>query len=459
MSFTPSSPVYLKTKEVHMISSFFKKGQAAATAVWSSKYYLPALLALAAIATVTQTSFECMCLFVLVAVLMLIFCGDLMSILAPVCFTLQISVEYYRDYSQLVPYMMYAIVPFAIALIFNLIYYRRRLVFGRFTGPYIAVSLALILGGAGTISAQDYLKPISLYYMLGLGLGQLVLYILVCARLENGRSYDRAERLAETVYAAGLLFVVVIFSFYAHNFDRFLEKGGVLFFKPRNYITTMLLMCMPMTCALVRRSNLYLLGMALMYLAMVMSGSRSGLLFGSVLLLLCALYIYIYNKRSRRLYNWLFGAALLLAAAAAVIVVPELYAARIKNAAAGDKTRIEFIRRGIDNFLSHPVLGIGIGSTKDIEIFKAYVPGSLVFYHNALIQIISSTGLLGIFSYGWMLAARIKTLLRERRSSFACAAALSYLGILMMSMTNPGIFCPFPELGLLTLMFVFLEAH
>lgn len=187
---------------------------------------------------------------------------------------------------------------------------------------YIAVSLALILGGAGTISAQDYLKPISLYYMLGLGLGQLVLYILFCARLENGRSYDRAERLAETVYAAGLLFVVVIFSFYAHNFDRFLEKGGVLFFKPRNYITTMLLMCMPMTCALVRRSNLYLVGMALMYLAMVMSGSRSGLLFGSVLLLLCALYIYIYNKRSRRLYNWLFGAALLLAAAAAVIVVP-----------------------------------------------------------------------------------------------------------------------------------------
>lgn len=294
--------------------------------------------------------------------------------------------------------------------------------------------------------------------MLGLGLGQLVLYILFCTRCDSAPSYDRAERLAETVYAAGLLFVVVIFSFYAHNFDRFLEKGGVLFYKPRNYITTMLLMCMPMTCTLVRRSNLYLLGMVLMYLAMVMSGSRSGLLFGAALLVLCALYIYIYNKRSRRLYNWLFGAALLLAAAAAVIVVPELYAARIESAAAGDKTRIEFIRRGIDNFLSHPVLGTGIGSTKDIGIFKAYVPGSLVFYHNALIQIISSMGLLGILAYGWMFALRVRTLWRSRRSSFACAAALSYLGILMMSMTNPGIFCPFPELGILTLMFSFLEA-
>ncbi len=441
-----------------MLRSLFEKGRSAADAVWGSKYYLPVLLLLASLATATQTSFECMCLFVFIAVLMLIFCGDLMSIFAPVCFTLQISVEYYRDYSQLVPYMMYAIVPFSLALIFNLIYYRRRPVFGRFTYPYIAVTLALILGGAGTVSAQDYLKPISMYYMLALGLGQLVLYILFCTRLDSAPRYDRAERLAQSVYAAGLLFVVVIFSFYAHNFDSFLEKGGVLFYKPRNYITTMLLLCMPMTCALVRRSNLYLIGMVLMYIAMVMSGSRSGLLFGAVLLLLCAAYIYVTNKKSRRLYNWLFGISLLLAAAAAVAVVPELYAARIKNAAVGDKTRIEFIRRGIDNFLSHPVFGIGIGSTNELEIFKAYVPGSMVFYHNAVIQIISSMGLAGVVSYGWMFALRVRTLWRGRNSGFACAVALSYLGILMMSMTNPGIFCPFPELGILTLMFSFLEA-
>ena len=57
--------------------------------MWSSKYYLPVLLIMAAAATVTQTSFECMCLFVLVAILMLIFCDDMMSILAPICFILQ----------------------------------------------------------------------------------------------------------------------------------------------------------------------------------------------------------------------------------------------------------------------------------------------------------------------------------------------------------------------------------
>lgn len=440
-----------------MLRSLFKKGQAASNAAWNSKYYLPALVAVASAATITQTSFECMCLFVLIAVLMLIFCDDMLSTAAPICFILQISVEYYRNYSQLVPYMMYAIVPFTLAFIFNLIYYRRPVKTGKLLYPLSAVSAALIIGGAGVVSAQDYFKPISVYYMVALGLGQLAFYVLFRTRLENKRDYDRMERLAQIVYAAGILFVVVIFSFYAQNFDKFIEKGGVLFYKPRNYLTTMFLMCMPMTCVLVKRSNLYLIGMALMYIAMVMTGSRSGLLFGSVLLVLCVVYIYITNKKSRRLYNWLFGCAALLAVVAAVIVVPELYAARIKNAAAGDKTRIEFIRRGINNFLSHPIFGIGIGSTKDIEIFKAYVPGSLVFYHNAVIQVISSMGLAGIAAYGWMLIKRLEMLWQGRKSAGICAFALAYIGILMMSMTNPGIFCPFPELGLLTLMFAMIE--
>ncbi len=45
--------------------------------------------------------------------------------------------------------MWYAIVPFALALLFNLIYYRRRMVIGKLTYPYIAVSAALIIGGVG----------------------------------------------------------------------------------------------------------------------------------------------------------------------------------------------------------------------------------------------------------------------------------------------------------------------
>lgn len=436
--------------------SLFRKAQSLANSAWLSKYYLPVLVLLGAVATMMQTSFECMCLYVFIAVMMLIFCDDLMAIFAPVCFTLQISVEYYKDYSQLTPYMMYAIVPFAIALLFNLVYYRRPVKIGKLFYPLAAVSAVLILGGVGVISQEDYFKPVSLYYMLGLGVGQLAIYVIFCTRLENKRSYDRTERIAKTLFAAGLLFAVVIFVFYAQNFEKFLDRGGVLYYKPRNYLTSMFLMCIPSVCVLAKRSNVYLAGLAVMYLAMLLTGSRSGLIFGTFLVFLCLVHIFSRGKNRRRAYIGAASAAIVVIVIVAAVYLLGMYSARIESAASGDKTRIEFIKRGIAHFLSAPIFGIGIGSTVDIDIFKAYTPGSMVFYHNFVIQIICSMGLCGVAAYAWNFITRAKLIWRNRRRD-VFAFALSYFGILMMSLTNPGIFCPFPEAGLLTFIFAVIE--
>ena len=441
------------------MKAFFTKGQAAADKMWNGRYYLPVLMLIAVAALLTDTNLECMFIYVLIACFFLIFSDDLMSIVAPVMFTLLVSVKYYRDITVLIDYMWYAIVPLALSLIFNLIYYRRPFAKGRFTWPLIAVSAALILGGCGSISVEDYFKPVSLYYTLGLGPAMLILYLLARSRLANERKYDRTERLAEILYAAGLIVVITIIVFYAANFEKFLERRSVLFYKPRNYATSVLLMCMPMCCLMVKRSNLHLIGMGLMYAAMILSGSRSGLLFGTMLLVICAVYIYVKNKDSRRLYRCI---ALILAVPVcffAVKYVPELYSSRLVNGnfISGDETRVAYIRLGTANFLSNPVFGIGIGNIKDIEVFKAIVPGCIVFYHNMVIQVISSMGILGIAAYGWHFIARAGLIWKNRRSECFAAYGFSYLGILLMSLTNPGIFCPFPEAGLLLLIFALLE--
>ena len=441
------------------MKAFFTKGQAAADKMWNGRYYLPVLMLIAVAALLTDTNLECMFIYVLIACFFLIFSDDLMSIVAPVMFTLIVSVKYYRDFTVLIAYMWYAIVPLALSLIFNLIYYRRPFAKGRFTWPLIAVSAALILGGCGSISMEEYFNPVSLYYTLGLGPAMLILYLLARSRLANERKYDRTERLAEILYAAGLIVVFTIIVFYAANFEKFLERRSVLFYKPRNYATSVLLMCMPMCCLMVKRSNLHLIGMGLMYAAMILSGSRSGLLFGTMLLVICAVYIYVKNKDSRRLYRCI---ALILAVPVcffAVKYVPELYSSRLVNGnfISGDETRVAYIRLGTANFLSNPVFGIGIGNIKDIEVFKAIVPGCIVFYHNMVIQVISSMGILGIAAYGWHFIARAGLIWKNRRSECFAAYGFSYLGILLMSLTNPGIFCPFPEAGLLLLIFALLE--
>lgn len=441
------------------MKSLFTKGQAAADKIWNSRYFLPALMIIAVAALLTDANLVCMFTYVLIVVLLLIFSDDLMSIVAPIFFILLMSVKYYVNFTVLTDYMWYAIVPVALAAIFNIVYYRRPVVRGRFTYPLAAVTVALILGGCGVISAKEYFKAVSLYYTLGLGLGMLVLYTLIRSRLINERKYVRTERLAEIMYAAGILFSLIIIAFYIANFEEFIESGSVLFYKPRNYATSVLLMCIPMSCLMVKRSNIHLIGMALMYAAMILSGSRSGLLFGTPLFAACAVYVYVQNKDSRWLYRWIMLVLAIPACYFAVKYIPALYSSRLIEGSfiSSDETRVDYIRLGLENFLGNPVLGIGIGNVKDIEVFAAIVPGSIVFYHNMIIQVISSMGLVGVAAYAWHFIARIEIMWRSRQNDRFAVFGLSYLGILMMSLTNPGIFCPFPEAGLLVLIFALLE--
>ena len=132
-----------------MLKTLFKKGQTAAEAVWNSKYYLPFLLLTEFVAVFCDAALECMCFYVFLCVVFMIFSDDLLSIMPTVMFTLLTAVSYYKDFSVLTQYMWYAIVPFALALLFNLIYYRRKIVFGKLTYTYNAVSAALIIGGVG----------------------------------------------------------------------------------------------------------------------------------------------------------------------------------------------------------------------------------------------------------------------------------------------------------------------
>lgn len=410
---------------------------------------------------VSGTQLPVMYLLVAVCILLLVFCDDLLSIAGPIFCIFLLSTRYYTDYTALAPYAPYAAVPFAIALVFNLVYYRRPFVKGRFTYPLCAVSIVLLIGGVGTISAKEYFRPVSLYYMLGLGVAMLLLYSLACSRLENEREYDRVERMADILYTAGLLAAAIVIIFYAANLERFIKKGSVLFFKPRNYIASVLLMTLSSSCLMIERRRIHLLGFAVMCLALVLSGSRSGLLFGAMIGFVCGLYICYLRRESieeHRWYNWVFLIAVAALCYVGVKYIPVLYSSRLVegNLISASETRVSFIELGIRDFLNHPINGIGLGNTKNLGIFKAIIPGSIVFYHNVVIQVMGSMGLLGVMAYCWLFGERMRLIVNNLRTK-QIIFGFSYAGILAMSMTNPGIFCPFPEAALLILMFSIAE--
>ncbi len=442
----------------------FEKLQKTADKFWNWKYFIHINILVAVTGLALNQALACMFLLLAETVFLLIFSDDLLSIACPLFAIFLTSTVYFKDYSVLAPYMWYAIVPFALALIFQLVHYRKPFVKGRYFYPMLAVSAALMLGGIGTISAKEYFQPFSLYYVLGLGLGMTAIYSICLSRFQNERQYDRVERLAAILYSAGILAVFVLFIFYAQNFSRFIAKGGVLFYKPRNYLCTVIFMAMPPCCRYIKKNNLHLLVMAAMFATLFMSGSRSGLLIGGIMIIICAVYVYATNKESRKLYNIL----LIIVAVITVIVVfkfaPTVYDYLYSYRAdefdgkliSSNETRVKYIILGLQDFKAHPLFGIGLGNLAHKEVFKAFFTGCIIFYHNCVIQVIGSMGLVGIVAYLWLVSQRVKLMWQVRKTDML-VFVLSYIGIMLMSLVNPGIFCPFPEAGAVALMFALME--
>lgn len=440
------------------LKNWFKKRQKEAYALWNGKFYFPVMFLITVVALVFHMNVAAMFFFIAVCIYFFIFSDDLMSMIMPLFMIFLLASTYFKDLTVLMKYLPFAAIPFAAAAVFNLIHYGRAYVKGRMLYPLIAVSAALIIGGAGVIPLDEYLLPINFYYVLGLGAFMIFIYCLSLSRLQNEREYDRVERLAKILYFVGFAAVFTVLVFCADNIETIIRKGRLIFYKPRNFVSSVLLMTMPAACLYIKKNNWHILSLLFMYVGMVLTGSRSGLLFGTALLGLCAIYVYVTNKDSRKLYNIILLAMIIPVGYIAVKYIPAMYSGRLTNGSfiSADETRVKFIKLGIEDFLNHPILGIGMSNQKNIEIFPGFFPGCLVFYHNILIQIPASLGIVGVGAFIWQFAERIKLSLATRKTRYFIFT-LSYIGILMMSLTNPGILCPFPETALLVLVFSMME--
>lgn len=75
------------------------------------------------------------------------------------------------------------------------------------------------------------------------------------------------------------------------------------------------------------------------------------------------------------------------------------------------------------------------------------------WYHNAPVQIMASMGILGLAAYIYQLVTRVLTLFKKL-DEYMPVYTLSFIGLLMVSMIEPGEFSPIP-FGLIT-VFSFL---
>ena len=285
----------------------------------------------------------------------------------------------------------------------------------------------------------------------------LVLYVLFRSHLTEKRSYDLHRRFAEIFCALGLCMALAVLLAYGKAWLAEGHIGGVLYLSYRNFAASVLLTALPMPFYLSLRHRGHLATAAVLALALALTGSRSALLFGGILLTLCCVYLMRSGVISRR-------CLVLLAAAAGIGILalgPALLECVLHSRVGEDiqdsnSDRLQFLARAADDFLRHPVFGIGLCSTRNADVFTG-VEGSMVFYHNSLAQVMGSMGLVGIVAYGRLLHDRIALLRQGSRDPFVRILTLSYLGMFLISLCNPGEFCPFPNAALMVMVFAQAE--
>ncbi len=397
--------------------------------------------------------------FVIIISIYLAVFDDLISSMLPFLLICTFTLKCYDSFDTFMAYKWIA-VPAVAAVIFHFAYYRKKITLGEnFTGV-CAVAVAVTLGGLFSISPSDYFRGISLYYVFALGIGMVAGYLIIRASLEGRPIDESSKRFTVFMYLWGVFAMYMVYQFIWANAEVIAETNSIPYFQWSNNISTVMMFSLPFPFYFGLKKWWHLIPGYLMYGAIMLTGSRGGMLFGTAEILIITVYVIFASRKHlpriivvgtmavaalAMVKNW-FGITDLLNFDA--LTKPEEFIS-------SGEPRIILLKRSIEDFKSNILFGRGLGYQGNID---AYNPkkGSLYFYHMMIPQIIGSMGLCGIIGYGWQFILRIRTLLR-RIDNYTVCLFISYLGVFMMSQVNPGEFVPLPYSLIAVTIFVIME--
>ena len=320
----------------------------------------------------------------------------------------------------------------------------------------MAASVAITIGGIGIINPLTYFSPTSLFYMCMLGFGMVIICSYIAASFEKERDYDFEDKFCKMMLCCVAVITLLLIYEYFTRRNELTDGLSVIPFQWRNNGSTMLMLAMPFAFYYSRRNYAaFLLGIFI-YLEILLTGSRGGLLFGAAELGLCCLTMIILDKKHRKI-NIITVCVCLIA----VLVLGKFFEELIRYTIqrmlnpSENSTRIELYKRGINDFKTSPIIGRGIAYMGNRDVHPS-AKHALCWYHNSIIQVAASCGAVGIAAFTFLNVQRIRVFIKNI-SFFAIIMLLSFIGLEMMSLVNPGIFVPVPYLFIISIYFIVMQ--
>lgn len=432
--------------------------------------YISLLLVAAMTVSVLKAEVAGAIVFGVLAAASLVLFSDPVTFLVPTLLLSVFVTVCYDSFDTFIKFIPLAI-PLAACIIFNLIKYRKKVKPGKSFWGIAAVAVAVTLGGVGYISPKDYFSPTSLFYVVALGGGMLLLYLFFASRLKE----NAGENIAKTMYAVGILAVFMIALFYIRNWEEFRTSYMFAKFQYSNNLSTFLLFAMPFPMYFARRRHIDFIATLIMYVAIIFSTSRGGAIMGSVeILVLFFAYAVFYEKKI--LKKLLYFGIIISGVAIFIHFAPHLLLKLSSRSLLNDpeamtlnefvdiakvyfvspqEPRIALFLRAIEDIKANPLFGVGLGYSGNTDLYSP-VSGAMNWYHMWTAQIMGSMGIVGIAAYGYQLVHRV-VIFFQNRSPLNMTLLLSYFGLWLMSQVNPGEFCPIPYTFIAVIYFIIIE--
>ncbi|MBQ5823429.1 MAG: O-antigen ligase family protein [Clostridia bacterium] len=414
---------------------------------------------LAAACIITTFDFEVagVVFFGLLLSLILFSCDDLFETFLPFMLVSSTAIKCFDSFDIFIRIVPLAVVP-AAAAVYYFVKHRRKIKIGPTFYGVLAVAVAVTLGGVGAISARAYFSLTSLYYTAGLGFGMALVYVVINTWFDNDEKNSLTEKFARVMTMVVAFCSFMVIEHYAENISSVLANPGILQFQWRNNVSTILMLGLPFPFYLSRqRWSCSLIGW-LGYAALLLAGSRGGMVFGTVELLVCVLVLILMDKPHRKL-NITVVAVLCGVVLCFAKPLFDFCSRTIQRLFDHDenKIRLGLYERALADFKENPLTGKGLANwdNRDLHPSKQF---ALCWYHSSVFQIIGSFGIVGIICFAAKFIVRLKVIIKHFDFPVAMLAC-SFLGLTTMSLVNPGEFCPIPYELIMTFVFIIIEKH
>lgn len=418
--------------------------------------------------------FECpalaFCAMMFVLIVVCACCDDILPMILPLLLLFCVALLNAKQVTEL-DWLFYLFIPTGgAALVYRFIRGARSLRIGRSFYSIVAVTVGVTLGGLGSITAAEYFSLPSLYHVIGLGVLMIPIYLFLKSAVDVKRDYDVADKIAGAMYLAAVFIAFMILRIFVAYPDIWEEGANmidtVVRYAPwRNSAAALVVMLLPFIFYYARRHHpLHLLSAFLIYIVIILSGSRGAFVCGGIQFAICLFFFYL-TKRSK-LRRIILIVLFSLLAVAVIFMDPivdfctEYLRISLNFDSIAKESRFKLFIRSFEDFRVSPIFGRGLGYLGNRDIYLPYEQTwQIIWYHSLFPQIIGSLGIVGILTYGYAFYERLRVMLAAERTPYTKALFLSYVGLLIYSQIDPGIFSPMPFAALAVFLFVFLEAR